>query len=163
MNAASPWLLFLLEVAGEGRRTTPDDGPSRELRLARGLVELQSRPPGPASARLRLEPVRSGGESGYVGVAGESIVPRVQVAEAGLVAAPFGRVRVVAGLVDDPWVRTAEEAWDLPAVAAALPEGGGPDGPQRSGRRRELGEPRSSPLADRQPALGRGPGPTRVQ
>lgn len=125
MNAASPWLLFLLEVAGEGRLTTPDDGLSRELRLARGLAELQARPPGPALARLRLEPVRSGGESGYVGVAGESIVPRVQVAEAGLVAAPFGRVRVVAGLVDDPWVRAAEEAWDLPAVAAALPEGEG--------------------------------------
>ena len=123
MSETSAALLsVLLEVSGEGRLTLPDAGQSRELRLARGLIQVGLQQLGPAHARLRLEPVRSGGETGYIGVAGESIVPRVQVAEAGAHGKLLGELSVVAGLVDDPWVVQGQQAWGLRTVAPALAE-----------------------------------------
>lgn len=121
-DGAAAVLAVLLEVTGEGRLTTPDTGLARELRLARGVLQVSVEQAGPAHARLRLEPVRSGGDTGYVGVAGESIVPRVQVAEAGLRGRLLGEVSLVAGLVDDPWVVGSQEAWGLRTVAPVMAE-----------------------------------------
>jgi hypothetical protein len=107
-----------LDAAGRASLTTPAVGVSRELLLSRGQGELELRAP-VASARLNLDTVRSGGAAGYVGVAGESLVPRVQVAEARLDLAPLG-LAAAGGLVDDLWVIGAQDAWALPAVALTM-------------------------------------------
>lgn len=107
-----------LDVAGRAAWTTPAAGVSRELLLSRGQAELELRAP-VASARLNLDAVRSGGAAGYVGVAGESLLPRLQVAEARLDLAPLG-LAAAGGLVDDLWVIGAQDAWALPAVALTM-------------------------------------------
>jgi hypothetical protein len=107
-----------LDVAGRAAWTTPAAGVSRELLLSRGQAELELRAP-VASARLNLDAVRSGGAAGYVGVAGESLLPRLQVAEARLNLAPLG-LAAAGGLVDDLWVIGAQDAWALPAVALTM-------------------------------------------
>lgn len=111
-----------LEVAGEVRQTLPDAGLSRELRLSRAMLGLGVERVGPASARVQLQAVRSGGESGYIGIAGESIVPRFQVAEAGLDASLGGELRLVAGLVLDPWVDGAQQAWGQRSLGPVMAE-----------------------------------------
>lgn len=107
-----------LDVAGRASLTAPAVGVSRELLLSRGQGELELRAP-VASARVNLDAVRSGGPAGYVGVAGESVVPRVQVAEARLDLNRLG-VAAAAGMVDDLWVIGAQDTWALPAVALTM-------------------------------------------
>lgn len=117
-----PVLRAELEVAGEARLIRPDAGISQELRLARGRLQLGLHRIGPASARVAVVPVRTGGDAGYIAIDGESIVPRVQIAEARGDWTPWGRLTVVAGLVDDPWVATGQDLWALRSVGRVLGE-----------------------------------------
>ncbi len=111
------------EVAGRLLQSFPAGGIDRAFTLPRSRFEL-GLGRGGAGGRLILGGVRSGGEDSYIGVAGESIVPQVQVAEARYRATPLG-LAVAFGLVDDPWVLTGNNAWDLRAVAPGLGEDNG--------------------------------------
>lgn len=111
------------EVAGRLVQTFPAGGIDRAFTLPRNRFELGLERGG-TSGRLILGGVRSGGEDSYIGVAGESIVPQVQVAEARYRAQRLG-LTVAFGLVDDPWVVTGNNSWDLRAVAPGLGEDNG--------------------------------------
>jgi hypothetical protein len=108
------------EVAGRYARTRPAGGIDEAFHLSRSRFELGLEQQG-AGARVVMAGVRSGGDTAYVGIAGESIVPRLQVAEARYRARRLG-LSIAGGLVDDPWVVTGNQAWDLRAVAPGLGE-----------------------------------------
>jgi hypothetical protein len=74
---------------------------------------------GPATVRLASTVARSGGEAGYLGIAGESLVPILQIAEARVDWRRLG-VAGGAGLVDHPFTVQGEETWDRPAVLDTL-------------------------------------------
>ena len=106
------------ELAGRAGAVTPDLGVARAFSLPRARVEAAATHGGVA-VRAALVAVRSGGESGYIGLDGESLVPAVQVAEARVA---HGSWTLAAGVVDDPWVRAGDAAWGLRGVAPGLGE-----------------------------------------
>lgn len=108
-----------LDLAGRAANTWPQVGLYRTLELPRAQAELGMRGAGPASARLRVEAVRSGGDTGYIGIAGESIVPRVLVVEARVDLSRLNAA-LAAGLVDDLWATQGQEGWALAALAPAF-------------------------------------------
>lgn len=118
-----PCLAARIEAAGRYGITWPDTGQSWTLGLPRAKVGLGAAS-GAASGRVLLSAVRSGGEDSYFGVAGEAIVPEVQVAEARVDLAPLGAA-AGGGVIDDAWVMSGESAWGLPSVAPTLAEGSG--------------------------------------
>jgi len=87
----------------------PDTGLSRGIDLNRFRGELGFATSG-ASARFSLLPARSGGDDGYIGIQGEAIVPRFQLAEAryDIHSAGFS---VAAGLVDDIALMPGQGEW----------------------------------------------------
>jgi hypothetical protein len=97
-------------AAGRLGASFPDTGVSRGVSLPWARAELGVRSAGDAQARIVLLPLRSGGEQGYVGVAGESLVPVVQTAEARWDWRQAG-LTVAGGVVDDPWVMTVQPGW----------------------------------------------------
>ncbi|MEC7948033.1 MAG: hypothetical protein VX265_10725 [Myxococcota bacterium] len=111
---------FGAEVAGRFTQRLPRGGVDRGFTLSRSRFDFGMDRDG-AGARLVLAGVRSGGEDSYIGVAGESIVPQIQVAEARYRATGMG-LTVSAGLVDDPWVSTSNASWDLRATAPGMGE-----------------------------------------
>jgi hypothetical protein len=111
------------DIAGRFQTTSPEVGVYRGFSLQRSRFE-SGLSLGGAGARVVWGGVRSGGADSYIGVAGESIVPQVQVAEATYRSAKLG-VAVSMGLVDDPWVVTGNNAWDLRAIAPGVGEGAG--------------------------------------
>lgn len=111
------------DVAGRFQSTSPELGAYRGFSLQRSRFET-GLSTGGAGARVIWGSVRSGGQDSYIGVAGESLVPQVQVAEAHYRSARLGAA-VSFGLVDDPWVITGNNAWDLRAVAPGVGEGAG--------------------------------------
>lgn len=112
-----------IDAAGRLEANLPDDGISVLATVPRGRAEIgvygQQ-----YGARFAVEPVRSGGLTSAIGIDGESIVARYQIAEA-WIAAPRLGLRAGAGIVDDPWVVTANDAWLLRAVAPTLGEEAG--------------------------------------
>lgn len=105
------------EVAGRAFARVPEEGLSRGVDLPRARVEAGASS-GPWAVRGAVEALRSAGTSGYVGVAGEALIPVVQIAEA---RASLDRIGVAAGagIVDDPAVQATRAAWALPALAAS--------------------------------------------
>ena len=69
---------------------------------------------GALSSRLFLGPVQTGGDVGYIGIDGESIVYRVQMAD--IRWQPVRSIGVTAGVVEDLWVESGNELWGLRAV-----------------------------------------------
>jgi hypothetical protein len=124
IEASDPCVGFRFDVAGRGVIDLPDPGLSRRLELARARVELGVWGVGPASARVAVLAVRSGGTTGYIGVDGEAIVPEVQIAEARVDGTKWG-LSAAAGLVDDLWVIHSEDAWALRPVAPSVGEASG--------------------------------------
>ena len=106
------------ELAARAGASMPDLGVARAFSLPRARVEAAATR-GVVSVRGALAAVRSGGESGYIGLDGESLVPAVQVAEARVVS---GAWTLAAGVVDDPWVRSGDAAWGLRGVAPGVGE-----------------------------------------
>lgn len=111
------------DIAGRFQQTTPEVGVDEAFSLARSRFEAGLTQDG-AGARIVWGGVRSGGQDSYIGVAGESIVPQVQVAEAHYRSRKLGAA-VSMGLVDDAWVVTGNNAWDLRAVAPGVGEAQG--------------------------------------
>lgn len=110
-----------LALAGRAGITSPDTGIARTLSLPRAHLDGGLALGDLAGARVALAVVRSGGDGGYIGVDGEALVPEVQIAEARGAWRPWG-VAVGAGVVDDPWVRSGDEAWGLREVAPGFGE-----------------------------------------
>ncbi len=117
----SPCLGVRLDVAGRGSVTVPAVGLSRRLELPRARWELGLWGAGPASGRVAFDAVRSGGGTGYLGIDGESVVPRLQVAEARVDFTRYG-IAAAVGMVDDLWVVSSQSAWRLRPVAPVLAE-----------------------------------------
>ncbi len=109
-----------IEVAGRFDKTLPAGGLDRQLSLPRALASL-GLAQGGAGARVVLGAVRSGGDDGYVGVDGEALVPRIEVAEARY-RLPVAGLSVAAGLVDDPWVGTGNLSWMHRSMVPGLAE-----------------------------------------
>jgi len=115
-----PACAFLeLDVAGRAFATLPSVGTSRGVALQRLRSEVALQAPGGASARLSMVERRSGGEDGYIGIDGESLVPVLQVAEVRWDWRAAG-LAVAAGVVDDPWVMALQPAWDGVALAQVM-------------------------------------------
>lgn len=108
------------QVAGRLERHWPQGGVDRTLSLPRARVSLGMEQQD-VGARVILGTVRSGGEDSYIGVDGESLVARVELAEARLKVPELGLV-VAGGLVDDLWVVRSNLAWGHRALAAGLAE-----------------------------------------
>jgi len=110
-------------MAGRFERHWPSGGVDRALTLPRARLSLGLEQQD-VGARVILGTVRSGGEDSYIGVDGEALVPRVEVAEARLKVPELGLV-VAGGLVDDLWVVSSNLAWGHRAVAAGFAEESG--------------------------------------
>lgn len=111
------------DVAGRLETNLPDDGISTLATLPRSRTELALTDQ-TYGARVAFEGIRSGGVSSPVGIDGESIVARLQIAEAWMRFANLG-LRIGAGIVDDPFIITANDAWLIRAVAPTLTEENG--------------------------------------
>lgn len=111
----------LLDLAGRGALVFPDTGISRALTLPRARAEGRLAVGDVAVGRVAVAAVRSGGDAGYIGIDGEALVPEIQLAEARGAWAPLG-VAMAAGLVEDPWVVGADEAWGLRPLQASFGE-----------------------------------------
>ncbi len=108
------------ELAGRFSQQLPDLGISRSFSLPRARLELAG---GYSIAQIHVATtaVRSGGEEGYIGIAGEAIVPAFQLIELRVEHRGF---LAGVGLVDDPWIVAAERGW-LRAVAPSFGEEAG--------------------------------------
>ncbi|MCB9674473.1 MAG: hypothetical protein H6737_05105 [Alphaproteobacteria bacterium] len=115
----APALDFRGEMAGRAFVTLPESGVSRGFALPRARFSAHLQGPYGAGIRLVTVAVRSGGQTGYIGIDGETFVPRVQIAEARLDAPSIG-LAAAAGVVDDLWVGTHQPAWGLPEVAGEI-------------------------------------------
>ena len=107
-----------LDVAGRLTEGWPKVGVYRGVSIPRARAEAAISDRG-VTARFGLGTARSGGETGYIGIDGESIVPVVQVAEA-RVSLPKLGLQTSLGLIDDPWVVSGERLWGLNAVALSF-------------------------------------------
>lgn len=115
--APDPCVTGDLDLAVRYGQTLPDVGVSRQLSLPRARATFGVQAGQGVGGRLAAEAVRSGGESGAIGIDGESIVARLAVAELAYAA---GDLRLEAGLVEDPWVVSGDAAWGLRPVAPGL-------------------------------------------
>lgn len=104
------------DVAGRLDTTFPDPGIQSRALLTRSRVELGIASKHNVLGRLAVDGRQSAPESGYIGLEGESVYARVQIAEARYVLPRFG-VSVAAGLIDDPWVITGNQSWDFRPLA----------------------------------------------
>ena len=110
-----------IETAGGYAHTHPSASVEHTFVLTRGRVDLQLGLNAFVSTRWAVDAVRSAPETGYIGVDGESILPRIQVAE---VAAhwPTARLNLTMGVVERPWSSLGNTDWGLRAVGATLGE-----------------------------------------
>lgn len=116
----APALSLRTELAGRAFTTLPVSGVSRGFALPRARMVAQLQ--GPSGVRLRVATVasRSGGQTGYLGIDGESFVPRLQLAEARYDAPSLG-LSLAAGVVDDLWTGTTQPVWAHPEIAPVAP------------------------------------------
>lgn len=108
-----------LDLAGRASLSVPMEGISRRLDLARARLETGIWGPGPVSARVALIAARSGGGTSYVGIDGEAIVFKLQIAEARIDVPKVG-LALAAGMIDHPWLMQRQSTWGLRIVTAPL-------------------------------------------
>lgn len=104
------------ELAGRGFVLLPESGVSRGFALARSRLSTRLLGPHGASLRVAMVGTRSGGTNGYIGIEGETFVPRLQIAEARWDAPDLG-LALAAGIVDDLWTGTSQAEWAHPELA----------------------------------------------
>jgi len=108
-----------MEAAGAGFVSLPAGGTTRGMSLRRANLQLGLRSADRVLVRALMNVVRSGGPDGYIGVAGEALVPAVDVFEARYDLAEFG-LSAAAGIVDEPWRMSSQPAWTHLEVAAPV-------------------------------------------
>lgn len=127
-KAARDWddacLAVRLDIGGRASLGFPATGLSRQLQLARGRAEISLEGPGPMSARVAFISTRSAQPAGYLGIDGEAIVPKLQIAEARADWALTG-LSAAAGLVDDPWLMPVQSRWGLRYIAPMIDDAAG--------------------------------------
>ena len=110
-------VFFAAEAAGAGFLALPNGATSRGVDLRRAALELGFRTQDRVQIRLLSNVERSGGPDGYIGVAGEALVPVIDVFEARW-DLPAAGLSVAAGVVDEPWRMSVQPLWQLRVVAA---------------------------------------------
>lgn len=109
------------DVAGRLDATFPDPGIQTQARLQRSRVELGVASRHNVLARIAVDGRQSAPDTGYLGLEGESLYVRVQIAEARYVVPRLG-LSVAGGLIDDPWVISANQAWGYRPLDASFTE-----------------------------------------
>jgi len=107
-----------LDVGTRYAALFPDTGLSRGFELARLRGEVGARFGG-LSVRASVLPARSGGADGYVGIAGEAVVPIWQVLEARYDVPRYG-LAFAGGMVDHIGLMPIQGAWGQVAVARPM-------------------------------------------
>ena len=104
----------------------PDPGLSREVGLGRARIGLIAGVD-PAEARFSMRGVRSGGQAGYLGVDGESVLAEIETAEAVLRRedlqigrGELGSWRLGLGLVGVEHVAEGERRWGMLSIIGDL-------------------------------------------
>lgn len=115
-STADPCIGARVRASGRLFATVPEAGISRGVSLPDARAELTVGGKGDVSGRMAVIPFQSGGSAGYVGVAGESWVPVLQIAEARWDWKPAG-LAVAGGLVDEPWVAHELRTWGYRPIA----------------------------------------------
>ena len=110
-----------METAGGYAYTTPSASLEHAFVLTRGRIALQLGLNEFVSTRWAVDAVRSAPATGYIGVDGESILPRIQVAEVAT-RWPSARLRLTMGVVERPWSAQGNADWGLRPVAPTLIE-----------------------------------------
>ncbi len=120
-SRSDPYGHLRIETAGGYAYATPSASLEHTFILTRGRVALQLGLNESVSTRWAVDAVRSAPETGYIGVDGESILPRVQVAE---IAAqwPTMDLHLTMGVVERPWSALGNADWGLRAVNPTLGE-----------------------------------------
>jgi hypothetical protein len=119
----APCAFMDIDLGARAEQSWPLIGVSRQILLTRSRAEFG----GTAEAvtgRVVVGVARSGGNEGYIGIDGESLVPVVQVAEARVDLAEYG-LRFAGGVLDDSWVVPGEEAWRIPAAGKVITDQNG--------------------------------------
>lgn len=119
-DEATPPAWIRADLAARASYLAPDVGIARAFTLPRARVE-GALTHGTSTVHIVAAAVRSGGETGYVGIDGEALVPTLHAAE-GVVEVPSLGVESSAGLVQDDWTRTGDAAWALRPLAPSLGE-----------------------------------------
>jgi hypothetical protein len=114
-------VLFDLDAAGRFAGTLPAVGIARGFQLPRAHFWLGLNLGEVVDVRMQFAAVRSGGNTGYIGVDGEAIVPRFNVAEARFTWRQGG-LGVYGGLIEDAWVKDSNAAWSYRPIAATFGE-----------------------------------------
>ena len=106
------------DMAGRFSNIQPDPGIPNQfsIPIARLDVGLDFQGIG---TRVRTSAVRSASQGSYIGVDGESILMRLDLAEVRWVETDWG-LGIAAGLVQDAWSSTENSAWDFRALALSL-------------------------------------------
>jgi len=121
-----------LDLAGRLDATLPDPGIQTGATLQRARAELGLVTWHNVSGRVAIDARRSAPETGYLGLDGETWFARIQIAEARYTL-PKAGLSVSAGLIDDPWVVSGNQAWGYRPLAPIMAEG------QRWSDRSDLG------------------------
>ncbi len=117
-------MFFDLDVAGRASRTSPSSGIANSLDMSRLRFELGMAANENWSVRLSTTPIRSAPEAGYLGIAGESMVWDVQIAEVRLTVPELG-LTVTGGFIDDPWMLSGNGAWGWRTTGQVLSQSSG--------------------------------------
>lgn len=109
------------DVAGRLDATLPDPGIQTRALMQRSRVELGVATRHNVLGRLAIDGRQSAPDTGYLGLEGESIYVRVQIAEGRYVLPKLG-LSVSGGLIDDPWLITGNQSFTYRPVAPVLVE-----------------------------------------
>lgn len=110
-----------IDVAGRLQTVSPAAGLSTVFALSRARFETGVQLDEWVIGRVAVDAVRSAPNTGYLGIDGETIVARLQIAEARAHLDAIG-LDLVAGLVDDAWVAHGNRAFRIRPVAPVLGE-----------------------------------------
>lgn len=116
---ASPHLIVDLDLAGRAKHIDPATGPAVQYQVARTQLGLSILSDEVASAHIRFDAVRSAPENGYLGVEGESFVPRLIEAFAQLLwQHDEWQAKLGAGLVPNTWILSGNDSFGYRAISA---------------------------------------------
>lgn len=109
------------DVAGRLDHRWPDPGIATRAELTRSRVEVGLVTPQHIGARVAIDGRRSAPDTSLMGLEGESLYMRLQIAEASYALPRLGLV-ARAGLIDDPWIVSGNQAWGYRSLSAIQAE-----------------------------------------
>lgn len=116
---ASPRLSVDLDIAGSATHLDPATGPTQRYDLTRSQLGFAVLSEEGVSGHMRFDAVRSAPENAYIGLEGESYVPRVLEAFARLAwSKAQWKLGFSAGLVPNTWILSGNESFGYRPVRA---------------------------------------------